>query len=181
MCIRRTRPSLTSFFLGVAKKGEVPICSASTSLTYPSSIRQAGTRTSTADPCKLQRNKHELPVNTPSPNTHKLLVLQISPLHGERRKHIFLIVPPQYYLPLLQVCRFLHFFKLTGQGPDNFFASFKEPLSLNYICLITCVEVLFIAFSRISTKSFEPISNFKPRGKCIWLIARVVAQTLFLY
>ena len=36
--------------------------------------------------------------------------------------------------------------------------------------------MLFIAFTRISTKSVEPIANFKPRGKCIWLIARVVAQ-----
>ena len=81
----------TSFFLGVAKKSEVPIFSASTSLTYPSSICQAGTRTTTGDPwrCKLQRNKHELPVNTPSPNTHRLLVLQISPLHSERRQYIF--------------------------------------------------------------------------------------------
>ena len=71
----------TSFFPGVAKKSEVHICSASTLLTYPSSICQAGTRTSAGDPwrCKLQRNKHELPVNTPSPNTHRLLVLQILP------------------------------------------------------------------------------------------------------
>ena len=37
--------------------------------------------------------------------------------------------------------------------------------------------MLFIAFPRISTKSVELIANFKPRGKCIWLIARVVAQT----
>ena len=78
----------TSFVLGVAKKSEVPICSARTSLTYPSSFCQAGTRTA-GDPwlCKLQRNKHELPVNTPSPNTHRLLVLQISPLHSERRQY----------------------------------------------------------------------------------------------
>ena len=34
-----------------------------------------------------------------------------------------------------------------------------------------------ILITRISTKSGEPIANFKPRGKCIWLIARVVAQT----
>ena len=69
----------TSFVLGVAKKSEVPICSARTSLTYPSSFCQAGIRTTAGDPwlCKLQRNKHELPVNTPSPNTHSLLVLQM--------------------------------------------------------------------------------------------------------
>ena len=133
----------TSFFHGVAKKSEVPICSASTSLTYPSSICQADTRTTTGDHwrCKLQRNKHELPVNTPSPNTHRLLVLQISPLHSERRQYFF--------------------FNCTSA------------------ILLALVEVLFIAFSRISTKSVEPIANFKPRGKCIWLIARVVAQTLF--
>ena len=79
----------TSFVLGVAKKSEVPICSARTSLNYPSSFCQAGTRTTAGDPwlCKLQRNKHELPVNTPSPNTHRLLVLQISPLHSERRQY----------------------------------------------------------------------------------------------
>ena len=109
----------TSFFLGDAKKSEVPICSASTSLTYPSSICQAGTRTSTGDPwrCKLQRNKHELPVNTPSPNKHRLLVLQISPLHSERRQYIFfLIVPPQYYWPLLKACRSLYFLKKKVKG-----------------------------------------------------------------
>ena len=109
----------TSFVLGVAKKSEVPICSARTSLTYPSSFCQAGTRTTAGDPwlCKLQRNKHELPVNTPSPNTHRLLVLQISPLHSERRQYFFLIVPPQYYWPLLHVCRFLYSLneKVTGQ------------------------------------------------------------------
>ena len=109
----------TSFVLGVAKKSEFPICSARTSLPYPSSFCQAGTRTTAGDPwlCKLQRNKHELPVNTPSPNTHRLLVLQISPLHRERGQYIFLIVPPQYYWPLLHVCRFLYFLnkKDTGQ------------------------------------------------------------------
>ena len=102
----------TSFVLGVAKKSEVPICSATTSLTYPSSFCQAGTRTTAGDPwlCKLRRNKHELPVNTPSPNTHKL-VLQISPLHSERRQYIFI-----YYWPLLYVCRFLYSLnkKVTG-------------------------------------------------------------------
>ena len=53
---------LTSFVLVVAKKSEVPFCSARTSLTYPSSFCQAGTRTTAGDPwlCKLQRNKHEL-------------------------------------------------------------------------------------------------------------------------
>jgi len=100
----------TSFVLGVAKKSEVPIFSARTSLTYPSSIRQAGTRTTAGDPWlwKLQRNKHELPVNTPSPNTNRLLVLQISPLHSEGRQYFFSIVPPQHYWPLLHVCRFLY-------------------------------------------------------------------------
>ena len=82
----------TSFVLGVAKRSDVPIGSARTSLTYPSSFCQAGTRTTAGDLwlCKLQRNKHELPVNTPSPNAHSRLVLQISPLHSERRQYIFL-------------------------------------------------------------------------------------------
>ena len=46
---------LTSFVLVVAKKSEVPICSARTSLTYPSSFCQAGTRTTAGDPwlCKF--------------------------------------------------------------------------------------------------------------------------------
>ena len=46
----------TSFVLGVAKKSEVPICSARTSLTYPSSFCQAGTRTTAGDPwlCKCK-------------------------------------------------------------------------------------------------------------------------------
>ena len=81
----------TSFVLGVAKKSEVPICSARTSLTYPSSICQAGTRTTLGDRwlCKLQINKHELPVNKPSPNTHRLLVLEISLLRSERRQVFF--------------------------------------------------------------------------------------------
>ena len=74
----------TPFVLGVAKKSEVCICSAGTSLTYPSSFCQAGTRTTAGDPCKLQRNKHELPVNTPSPNTHRFLVL-----HSERKQPFF--------------------------------------------------------------------------------------------
>ena len=39
----------TSFGLGIAKKSEVRICSAKTSLTYPSSFRQAGTRTTAGD------------------------------------------------------------------------------------------------------------------------------------
>ena len=114
-------PRSTSFVLGVAKKSEVPICSARarTSLTYPSSFCQAGTRTTGGEPwlCKLQRNKHELIVNTPSPNTQRLLVFQIQPLHSERRQYFFLIVPPQYYWSLLHVCRFLYSLnkKVTGQ------------------------------------------------------------------
>ena len=109
----------TPFFLGVARKSKVPICATSTSLTYPSSICQAGTRTSTGDPwrSKLQRNKHELPINTPSPNTHKLLVLQISPLHSERGQYFFFMVPLHYYWVLLKVCRLLYSLskKVTGQ------------------------------------------------------------------
>ena len=92
-----------SFVLGVAKKSEVPICSTRTSLTYPSRFCQAGTRTTVGDPwlCKLQRNKHELLLNTPSPNTHRFFVLQTSPLYSERRQYIhFLIVPPQYFYSL---------------------------------------------------------------------------------
>ena len=34
-----------------------------------------------------------------------------------------------------------------------------------------------LALQQSLTKSVEPIANFKPRGKCIRLIARVVAQT----
>ena len=84
--------------------------------------------------------------------------------------YIFFIVPQQYYQPLLQVCRFLYSLskKVTGQ-------------TISSRSLITCVGVLFIAFTRISTKSVEPIANFKPRGKCIWLIVRVVAQTSVYY
>ena len=49
-----------------------PSCSATTSLAYPSSFCQAGTRTTAGDSwlCIFQRNKNALPVNTPSPNTH---------------------------------------------------------------------------------------------------------------
>ena len=120
VCIRLTCSlRSTSFVLGVAKKSDVPICSARTSLTYLSRFCQAGARTTAGDPwlCKLQRNKHELLVNTPSPKTHRLLVLQILPLHSERRQYIFLVVPPQYYWPLLYVCRFLYSLdkKVTGQ------------------------------------------------------------------
>ena len=84
----------TCFVLGVAKKSEVRIYSARTSLTYPSSFCQASTRATAGDPwlCKLQRNKHELPVNKPSPNTHRFFVLQIcqiSTLHSERRLSFF--------------------------------------------------------------------------------------------
>ena len=87
----------TCFVLGVAKKSEVRIYSARTSLTYPSSFCQASTRATAGDPWlwqidKLQRNKHELPVNTPSPNTHRFFVLQIcqiSPLHSEQRLSFF--------------------------------------------------------------------------------------------
>ena len=116
--------------VGIAKKSEVPICSARTSLTYPSSFCQAGTRTTVRYPwlCKLQRNKHELPVHTPSPNTHGFLVLQISPLHTEGRQFIFfLIVPPEYYWPLLHICRFLYssqarqfLFKNTWSSCEDF-------------------------------------------------------------
>ena len=113
----------------------------------PSSFCQAGAKTTAGDPwlCKLQWNKHELPVNTPSSNTHRLLVLQISPLHGERRQYFFLIVPPQYYWPLLHVCRFLCSLnkKVTGQTISS--CSLK-----NHWVWITCVEVLFIAFTRHS-------------------------------
>ena len=49
-----------------------PSCSARTFLAYPSSFCQAGTRTTAGNSwlCIFQRNKNELPVNTPSPNTH---------------------------------------------------------------------------------------------------------------
>ena len=46
------------------------------------------------------------------------------------------------------------------------FAYLKEPLSLNYVCLITCVEVLFIAFPRISS----PLN--RSMGHCIWKLCR---------
>jgi len=121
----------TSFFLGVAKKSEVRIYSARTSLTYPSSFCQASTRVTAGDPrlCKLQRNKHELPVYTPSPNTHGFLVLQISLLRSERRQSSFLIIvpvpvdPPQYYWPLLHVSRFLYFLNKRSQARDNLFSN----------------------------------------------------------
>ena len=110
----------TSFVLGVAKKSEVPICFARTFVKYPSGFCQTGTRTTVGDPWlfKLQRNKHELPVNTSSPNTHRFLVLQISPLHSERRQYIFFsLYLRNDYWPLLHVCRFLYSLnkKVTGQ------------------------------------------------------------------
>ena len=100
----------TSFVLGVGKKSEVPICFARTFLKYPSSFCQAGTKTTVGDPwlCNLQRNKHELPVNTPSRNTHRFLELRISPLHSERRQHFFSMFLRNDYRPLLHVCRFLY-------------------------------------------------------------------------
>ena len=55
-----------------SRSSRFPSCSARTSLAYPSSFCQAGTRTTKGDSwlCIFQRNKNELPVNTPSPNTH---------------------------------------------------------------------------------------------------------------
>ena len=49
-----------------------PSCSARTSLAYPSSFCQAGTRTTAGDSwlCIFERNKNAQLVNTPSPNTH---------------------------------------------------------------------------------------------------------------
>ena len=143
----------TSFVLGVAKKSEVPICSARTSLTYPSSFCQAGTRTTAGDHwlCKMQRNKHELAVNTPSPNTHRLLVLQISPLHSERRQYVFLIVPPQYYWPLLYVCPLLY--------------SLNKKVTGHTICFQTYVKVL----RRLKNPARFSLSRDAVSGDFYWL------------
>ena len=94
MCVYSSDTALAQHLLSLElqRRARFPsVCSASTSLTYPSSFCQAGIRTTAGDPwlCKLQRNKHELLVNTPSPNTHRLLVLQISVLHSEQIQYFF--------------------------------------------------------------------------------------------
>ena len=118
----------TSLVLVVAKKREVPICSARTSLTCPYSFCQAGTRTTAGDPwlCKLQRNRHELPVNMPLPNTHRFLVLR------RKRTIFFLIVPvdpPQYYWPLLHVSCFLYSSNKRSQAGLDLFSNKREVTS----------------------------------------------------
>ena len=45
----------------------------------------------TLDYANSKKYKHELPVNTPSPNTHRFLVLQISPLHSARKQSFLLV------------------------------------------------------------------------------------------
>ena len=130
MCVVGHGVRWTCFVLGVAKKSEVRIYSARASLTYPFSFCQASTRVTAGEPwlCKLQRNKHELPVNTPSPNTRRFFVLQIrqiSPLHSERRLSFFFLIvpvsvyPPQYYWPLLHVSRFLYSLNKRSQARQN--------------------------------------------------------------
>ena len=87
---------------------QFPSCSARTSLAYPSSFCQAGTRTTAGDSwlCIFQRNKNALPLNTPSPNTHS--TSNITASQRTRTIYFFLLAvpvhPPQYYLPLLQIC-----------------------------------------------------------------------------
>ena len=114
----------TSFVLGVAKKSEVPICSARTSLTNPSSFCQAGTRTTAGDPwlCKLQ--------------SHCQIVtgLQYFKHHrftANEDNLFFLIVPvpvdpPQYYWPLLHVSRFLYSLNKRSQARPNLFSNTRE-------------------------------------------------------
>ena len=131
MCvpIRRIRPSLNIFCpVGVAKKSEAPICSARTSLTFPSSFCQAGTSTTVGVPwlCKLQRNKHELPVHTPSPNTHRFLVLQISPLHSKGRQYVFFNCTSEILLAIIARLSVSLFFKQKGHRPDNLFSNTRE-------------------------------------------------------
>ena len=124
-CVYSSDTASISFVLGVVKKSEVPIYSARTSLTYPSSFFcQAGTRTTAGDPwlCKLQRNKHELPVNTPSPNTQVYSSSNITT--SQRTKKVFFLTvpvpvdPPQYYWPLLQVSRFLYSLNKRSEAGD---------------------------------------------------------------
>ena len=91
-----------------SRSARFPSCSARTSLAYPSSFCQAGTRTTAGDSwlCIFQRNKNALPLNTPSPNTHS--TSNITASQRTRTIYFFLLAvpvhPPQYYLPLLQIC-----------------------------------------------------------------------------
>ena len=51
MCVYSPDTAFASSFVPrVAKKSDVPICSARTSLTYPSSFCQAGSRTTAGEP-----------------------------------------------------------------------------------------------------------------------------------
>ena len=141
VCIRRTRPSLNIFcpWSCEEERGSHLFCKDILDVPFQL-FCQTGTRTTAGDPwlCKLLRKKHELPVNTPSPNTHRLLVLQILPLHSERQIKwyiyiyiyifFFLIVPPQYnyYSPLLHFCHFLYSLNKKGTGKDNLFSNVSE-------------------------------------------------------
>ena len=167
MCIRRTRPSLNifNFLLRVAKKSEVHICSARTFLTYPSCFCQAGIRTrkteETLDYSNWKKNKHELQVNTPSPNTHRLLLLQISQLHSERRQYLlFLIVPVladqlQYYWQMLHFSRFLYSsaktLKIVAGRRFWRFLAISTAVNHGCACPISCYSPFKIRQRRVST------------------------------
>ena len=91
--------------------------------------------------------------------------------------YIFLIVPLQYYWPLLHVCRFLYSLnkKVTCLTVRVVQRTIESELYLFDNVRRSVVHCIHSFIS--SNKSVEPIANFKPRGKCIWLIARVVVQT----
>ena len=153
----------TSFVLGVAKKSEVPICSARPSLTYPSRFCQAGTRTTAGDPwlCKLQRNKHELPVNTPSPKYAQAFSTSNITASQRTKTIFFLIVPPQYYWPLLHVCRFLYSLnkKVTGQTISS------RSLKNNWVRIIFVWSTPLRANSPTPTGELAYVGEFDQRHR----------------
>ena len=135
MCICRTRPSL-NMFCPWSCDDERGMHLKRTPLTYPSSFCQAGTRTTSGDPwlCKLKRNKHGLPVSTPSPNTHTQVFSFSNRLNitgPQRTKTIFFLTvpvpvdPTQYYWPLLHVSRFLYCLNKTSQARQNLLSNIR--------------------------------------------------------
>lgn len=157
MCIRRIRPSFNIFVpLELRRRVRFPFLMQG----HPWPTLPAGTRTTVGDPwlCKLQRNKHKLPVHTPSPNTQGFLVLQISPLQSEGKQYIFLIVPLEYYWPLLHVCHFLYSSnkKVTGQT----------------ICFQTCVKFL----RRLQNPARFALSRDAVSGDFYWLTSYAFNQ-----
>ena len=80
---------------------------------------------------QIPKKPYELPVNTPSPNTQRFLVLQISPLHSERKQSFYFILavpvdPPQYYWPLLHVSRFRYSINRRSQARHNLLSNRRE-------------------------------------------------------